>query len=173
MQASSGQTMSIMWCGIEGALFARGLGGADLHLAVDGDGVAADDLAVELFGEASASEVLPLAVGPARTMSGASARHHRPPPARREDVVDAGAEDSEEQDCRCEPQGDRAPDDGVQSAGERLLTAVWSTLVDCLAYARTASRLTREWLVGEEVDAKFEVWAVEVWRATAGTGRRR
>ena len=36
----------------EGALFARGLGGADLHLAVDGNGVAADDLAVELFGEA-------------------------------------------------------------------------------------------------------------------------
>ncbi len=36
----------------EGALFAGGLCGADLHLAVDGDGVAADDLAVELFGEA-------------------------------------------------------------------------------------------------------------------------
>ena len=35
----------------EGALFVRGLGGADLHLAIDGDGVAADDLAVELFGE--------------------------------------------------------------------------------------------------------------------------
>ena len=29
----------------------RGLGGADLHLAVDGDRVAADDLAVELLGE--------------------------------------------------------------------------------------------------------------------------
>ena len=36
----------------EGALFAGGLRGADLHLAVDGYGVAADDLAVELFGEA-------------------------------------------------------------------------------------------------------------------------
>ena len=36
----------------EGALFVRGLGGADLHLAIDGDGVAADDLTVELFGEA-------------------------------------------------------------------------------------------------------------------------
>ncbi len=36
----------------EGALFVRGLGGADLHLAVDGYGVAADDLAVELLGEA-------------------------------------------------------------------------------------------------------------------------
>ena len=36
----------------EGALFVRGLGGADLHLAVDGYGVATDDFAVELFGEA-------------------------------------------------------------------------------------------------------------------------
>ena len=36
----------------EGALFVGRLGGADLHLAVDGDGVAADDLAVELLGEA-------------------------------------------------------------------------------------------------------------------------
>ena len=35
----------------EGALFAGGLGGADLHLAVDGDGVATDDLAVEALGE--------------------------------------------------------------------------------------------------------------------------
>ena len=35
----------------EGALFVRGLGGADLHLAVDGYGVAADDLAVELLGQ--------------------------------------------------------------------------------------------------------------------------
>ena len=36
----------------EGSLVARGLGGADLHLAIDGDRVATDDLAVELFGEA-------------------------------------------------------------------------------------------------------------------------
>ena len=35
----------------ESAFFAGGLGGADLHLAVDGYGVAADDLAVELLGE--------------------------------------------------------------------------------------------------------------------------
>jgi hypothetical protein len=28
-----------------------GLGGTDLHLAIDGDGVAADDLAGEAFGE--------------------------------------------------------------------------------------------------------------------------
>jgi hypothetical protein len=34
----------------EGALVVRGLGGADLHLAVDGYGVATDDLAAELFG---------------------------------------------------------------------------------------------------------------------------
>jgi hypothetical protein len=37
----------------EGSLFVRGLGGANLHLAVDGYGVAADDLAVERFGEAN------------------------------------------------------------------------------------------------------------------------
>ena len=36
----------------EGALFSGGLRGTDLHLAVDGHGVAADDLAVELFGQA-------------------------------------------------------------------------------------------------------------------------
>src|SRR5216683_304977 len=36
----------------EGALFVRGLGRTDLHLAVDGYGVAADDLAIELLGEA-------------------------------------------------------------------------------------------------------------------------
>ena len=36
----------------EGALLVGWLGGADLHLAVDGYGVAADDLAVELLGEA-------------------------------------------------------------------------------------------------------------------------
>jgi hypothetical protein len=35
----------------EGALFVRGLRRADLHLTVDGYGVAADDLAAELFGE--------------------------------------------------------------------------------------------------------------------------
>jgi hypothetical protein len=35
----------------EGALVVGGLGGADLHLAVDGYGVAADDLAVEGLGE--------------------------------------------------------------------------------------------------------------------------
>ena len=34
-----------------GALGERGLGGADLHAAVDGDGVAADDLAGEALGE--------------------------------------------------------------------------------------------------------------------------
>src|SRR5271170_8008552 len=36
----------------ESALLVRWLRGADLHLAVDGYGVAADDFAVELFGEA-------------------------------------------------------------------------------------------------------------------------
>jgi hypothetical protein len=36
----------------EGALFARGFGCADFHLAINGYGVAADDLAIELFGEA-------------------------------------------------------------------------------------------------------------------------
>ncbi len=35
----------------EGALFVSGLSGADLHLAVDGYRVAADDLAAELCGE--------------------------------------------------------------------------------------------------------------------------
>jgi hypothetical protein len=37
----------------QSSLFAGGLGGADLHLAVDGYGVATDDLAVELLGEAN------------------------------------------------------------------------------------------------------------------------
>ena len=35
----------------EGALFVRGFGGADLHLAIDGDRVTADDLAVEVLSE--------------------------------------------------------------------------------------------------------------------------
>jgi hypothetical protein len=35
----------------EGSLFVRWLGGADLHLAIDGDRVATNDFAVELFGE--------------------------------------------------------------------------------------------------------------------------
>ena len=34
-----------------GALFVRGFGGAEIHTAVDGDGIATDDLAVEAFGE--------------------------------------------------------------------------------------------------------------------------
>src|SRR6202012_5300093 len=36
----------------EGAVLMRGFGCADLHLAVDGNGVATDDLAVELFSDA-------------------------------------------------------------------------------------------------------------------------
>ena len=34
----------------EGALFERGLGGAEVHAAIDGYGVATDDFAVELLG---------------------------------------------------------------------------------------------------------------------------
>ena len=37
--------------GDAGAFGESGLGGADLHAAVDGDGVAGDDLAGEAFGE--------------------------------------------------------------------------------------------------------------------------
>ncbi len=34
-----------------GALFGRGFGGAEVHAAIDGDGIAADDLAAEALGE--------------------------------------------------------------------------------------------------------------------------
>ena len=33
------------------ALFRRGFGGAEIHAAIDGDGIATDDFAVEAFGE--------------------------------------------------------------------------------------------------------------------------
>jgi hypothetical protein len=35
----------------QGTFFACGFGCTDLHLAIDGYGVAADDLAIERFGE--------------------------------------------------------------------------------------------------------------------------
>ena len=37
--------------GDAGAVFECGLGGAEVHAAIDGDGIAGDDFAVEVFGE--------------------------------------------------------------------------------------------------------------------------
>ena len=56
--------------GDEGALGECGLGGAELHVAVDGDGVAGEDLAAERWARASESAVLPEAVAPRMTMRG-------------------------------------------------------------------------------------------------------
>ena len=79
------------------ALGEGGLGGADLHAAIDGDGVAGDDFAGESLGEGGASAILPLAVGPATTTAGSLARGlPKPPPACGEDAMHAGAENGED-----------------------------------------------------------------------------
>ena len=96
----------------ESTLFACGLGGADLHLAIDGYGVAADDLAVELLGEAKCQRGF-AAGGRADEDDERFVwrRHHaftmeRPPaspktpPARREDVVGSCTQQAEDQDCQ-------------------------------------------------------------------------
>ena len=70
--------MSIRWCGTCGALGGAGLGGADVHAAIDQGRIDADDLQPDLACSVSArpapARVLPLAVGPARQMP---QRRHR------------------------------------------------------------------------------------------------
>ena len=62
--------MSIRWCGTGGALGGAGLGGADVHAAIDLRRVDADDLdravGASAAAIASAAALLPEAVGPAR-----------------------------------------------------------------------------------------------------------
>ena len=162
----------------EGALFARGLGGADLHLAVDGDGVAADDLAVELFGEAECERGFAAGGGADEDDErfGVQRGHHgdgpaspQTPPTGREDVVDACAEQAEEKDRK-----------GKEEQAAYLASAFglpasccrsgllwhgfekWPAVMFDVQLLDDFETELRKRLVGEEVDAEFEVRALEV-----------
>ncbi len=69
--SSVGSAMSIRWCGMPRRSGDWHLVGADVEAAIDGGRIAVDDLAVEAFGHAiSASELLPVAVGPSTARTG-------------------------------------------------------------------------------------------------------
>ena len=84
-----------------GALGQGGLGCADLHAAIDGDGVAGDDFAGESLGEGEGKRGLAAGGGAGddderRELLGFARGLPKPPPACGEDAMHAGAENGED-----------------------------------------------------------------------------
>ena len=127
-------------------LFSGGLGGAEIHAAVDGYGVATDDLAVEAFPEGEGERGF-AAAGGAEDQDGERVLRMdgvlvgfghwlESPPAMRKDPAGWGVDEAIEQDC-C---GDEKQADGLVAMEEAALffAASDALLLDIEAFKAVA-----------------------------------